>query len=306
MNDFIVEFKYHLIKGFVKSAALMPLPVLYLIGDMVCFILYRICRYRLRVVRKNLSMVFKHKSVRELRKIEHDFYHRLTDIFVESLKLAHISDKEIDRRVRVEGIGLVNEAVAKGKPVVLMLGHFGNWEWVTASARQMDRAAVICEIYHPLRDKAFDRLMLELRSRFNTVNIPMSKSVRRLLSICHEGGSFVCGFIADQRPFSYDLKHWTDFCGIDTAYVNGGEVIGRKVGAEFLYAEMMPVKRGYYTLKFSRLEPVMDGEENPYTRAFLKNLESSIMANPPCWLWSHNRWKSRHIKRESTKITCRQ
>lgn len=299
MKDFIVEFKYHLINGFAKLAARLPLSLLYLIGDVACFILYRICRYRLRVVRKNLSMVFKDKSVRELRKIERGFYHRLSDTFVEALKLAHVSDKEMEKRVRVEGIELVNEAVGQGKSVVVMLGHFGNWEWVTASAMHMDRNAVICEIYHPLRDKAFDRLMLELRSRFDTVNIEMDKSVRRLLTICRDGGSFVCGFIADQRPFSHELKHWTDFCGMDTAYVNGGEVIGRKVGAEFMYAEMMPVKRGYYTLRYSRLEPVMDGEENPYTRAFLKKLEASIMNNPPCWLWSHKRWINRHIKHES-------
>ena len=135
--------------------------------------------------------------------------------------------------------------------------------------------------------------MLDLRSRFGTENIPMAKTVRRLMEIRRDGENFVCGFIADQRPFTPTLKHWTDFLGIDTAYVNGGEVIGTKMDADFVYAEMMPVKRGHYVLTFSPIEPLGDGEENPYTRAYLARLEESIRRSPSSWLWSHNRWKRR-------------
>ncbi len=133
--------------------------------------------------------------------------------------------------------------------------------------------------------------MLELRCRFGTENILLNNTVRRLIEINREGRAFICGFISDQRPFTPELKHWTDFLGMDTAYVNGGEVIGTKLGAEFFYVEMCPEKRGHYVLTFSRLEPLDDGEENPYTRAYLHRLEDSIRRNPPYWLWSHNRWK---------------
>lgn len=285
------ELKYRLYKCLLGAVAWLPLGLLYLISDLACFILHKIVKYRVGVVRKNLKMAFPEKSDKELQEIENEFYRHLFDIFVEAAKLAHVSDKEIGRRVKIEGIELVNEALRQGKSVVLLLGHYGNWEWVTASAPLMDKRAVSCEIYHPLRNKAFDRLMLKLRSRFGTENIPMSTSVRRLLGIHRDGGQFVCGFIADQRPFTPELKYWTDFLGIDTAYVNGGEVIGTKVGAEFLYVEMMPLKRGYYKLVFNELSPVDDGGENPYTRAYLHKLEESIRRNPPYWLWSHNRWK---------------
>lgn len=291
-----VEFKYRLFKGLLGAAARMPMWALYGISDVACFVMHRVVKYRVDVVRGNLKMAFPEKSDKELMAIEREFYRHLFDIFVEAAKLGHISDKEINRRVQVENIELVNDAVSQDKSVVMMLGHYGNWEWVTASAQFMNRHAVICEIYHPLRNKAFDRVMLELRSRFNTENIPMLNSVRRLLGIHKDGGRFVCGFIADQRPFTPELKHWTDFLGIDTAYVNGGEVIGSKIGAEFIYGEMMPVKRGYYKLTFMKLEPMDDGLENPYTRAYLKKLEESIRRAPAYWLWSHNRWKRKRSR----------
>ena len=290
-NQKKINFNYKLLKFFVKSFALLPLGALYLFGDVIRFVMHRIVKYRVGVVRKNLRMVFPDKSDAELRRIENDFYRHFVDIFMESVKLAHISDAEVRRRVEVVGSELVNNALDNGRSVVLMLGHYGNWEWVTSSAMYFNPDAVSCEIYHPLGNKAFDRLMLDLRSRFGTVNIPMDSSIRTLLGMNRDGQSFVCGFISDQRPMTYALKHWTDFCGIDTAYVNGGEAIGVKINAEFIYVEMLPLKRGKYRMTLSKIEPLDDGEENPYSRAFLHKLEDSIRRNPSYWLWTHNRWK---------------
>lgn len=283
--------KYSLLTGFIKAAARLPLWVLYGLSDLAAFILHKVVKYRVNIVRGNIAQAFPEMSEKERREIENRFYRNLCDIFIETVKLAHISDKEITERVRVKNIDAVNNALRSGKSVVVMLGHFGNWEWITRSALDFLPEAIACEIYHPLRDKNFDRFMLELRSRFGTENIPMAKTYRRLLEINRNGKNFVCGFIADQRPFTPVLKHWTDFLGIDTAYVDGGEIIGTKLGAEFVYGEMMRVKRGYYELTFSELKPLKDNQENPLTRAYLKKLEDSIRRYPAGWLWSHNRWK---------------
>lgn len=298
-NNKSEELGYRLLRVLIKSLAVLPLGVLYLIGDVLRFILHRVIGYRTEVVRKNLHSVFPEKSDSEIRKIENDFYRQFVNVFVEAVKLAHISDDEVRRRVKVDGYELVNEALDNGRSVILMLGHYGNWEWVTSVAMYFRPEAVSCEIYHPLGNKAFDRLMLDLRSRFGTVNIPMDNTVRTLLGMHRDGQKFVCGFIADQRPLTYTLKHWTDFCGIDTAYVNGGEAIGTKINAEFIYVEMLPEKRGQYKMTLSKIEPLRDGEENPYTHAFLKRLEDSIRRNPPYWLWSHNRWKRKRPTPES-------
>lgn len=283
--------KYHLYRLLLKMVAVLPLRMLYLISDLAAIILHKIVKYRVKVVRKNLSMAFPEKSEEERRKIETDFYRHFCDIIVEAVKLSDMSDRQIDRRIKVEGAGYINDAVSQGRSVVLLLGHLGNWEWVTALARHIAPGAVVGEVYHKLNNKDFNRVMLDLRSRFGTENIPMANTVRRLLQIDRGGNRFVCGFISDQRPFSPELKHWTDFLGIDTAYVNGGEVIGQKLGAEMLYAECRPVKRGYYVIDISPLKPIDDGKENPYTRAFLGRLEQGIRRYPSYWLWSHNRWK---------------
>ncbi len=283
--------KYKFYRTLLNTFALLPLWMLYGISDIVCFILHKVIKYRVKVVRKNLAMAFPEKTEKERIKIERRFYRHLCDIFIETAKLAHISNKEIEKRVQIVGMEHIDHALDNGKSVVVMLGHFGNWEWVTSIALKIRPDAVSCEIYHPLRDKDFDRVMLELRSRFGSENIPMARTLRRLLEITRDGKKFVCGFISDQRPLTPVKKYWTDFMGKDTAYLNGGEVIGTKMGAEFVYLEMMPVKRGHYVMTISPLTPLHDGGENPYSRAYLNRLEDSIRRNPSAWLWSHNRWK---------------
>lgn len=283
--------KYHLYRFLLKSATIWPLWALYPLSDLVSFILHKVVKYRVPVVQKNLAMAFPDKSKAELKQIEDEFYGHLCDIFIETAKLSNMSEREINRRIKIEGVEHINSALAQGRSVVLLMGHFGNWEWVTALARRISPIAIMAEIYHILSDKDFNRLMIELRSRFGTENIPMQKTVRRLLEINKQGRQFVCGFISDQRPFTPELKYWTNFLGIDTAYVNGGEVIGKKLGTEFLYVECSPVRRGHYVINVSPLKPLEDSEENPYTRAYLARLEQSIRRNPSYWLWSHNRWK---------------
>ena len=278
------------VTGSLRLAGSLPAGALYAVSDFAAWIMRDVAGYRRRMVADNLRRAFPDASDEQRQEWERKFYSYLCDVFVETARLARISDAEMARRVEVRGAGVVNDALKSGKSVILYLGHYGNWEWVTYSARHFLPEAVMCEIYHPLSNKVMDHVMLTLRSRFGTENIPMSRAVRRLLEIDRSGGRFVCGFIADQRPFTPELKHWTDFMGIDTPYVNGGEVIGARTGAAYVYVEMLPVARGRYLLEFRPLHPVADAE-NPYTCAYLRELERTIRRNPPYWLWSHNRWK---------------
>lgn len=262
-----------------------------MLSDFSAFILHNIVGYRKNLIQTNLRNAFPEKEDKEILKIEREFYRHLCDVFIEAAKLAHISDKEIDRRIGIYGIEEINNSLKSGKSVILLLGHYGNWEWVTSAARRFIPGIISCEIYHPLSNSVFDKVMLDLRSRFGTENIPMKQTYRRLLEINKSGKEFVCGFIADQRPFTSPLKHWTRFLNQDTPYVNGGEVIGNKLGTDFFYVEMMPQKRGHYNMYFKKIKPSEDSIENPITIEFMRMLENTIRKNPSHWLWSHNRWK---------------
>lgn len=285
------ETKYNLILNTLKAAAHLPLPILYLLSDLAYAIVYHLVRYRRDTVRNNLELVFGHDDRQRTRRIEKRFYRHLCDCIVETVKLLHISDMEVDRRVKVTNGEFIDDIIRSGRPVVLFLGHYGNWEWVQAIIRHFREPLVGGQIYAPLADKVMDRIMLTVRSRFGLECIPQNKAVRRLISIVNEGQLFVIGFISDQRPAGNTLQHWTEFLGQETPYIIGGETIGRHVNAEFVYLDMEKTGRGHYRITFCPMNPdPEDTGEYPYSREFLKMLEKTIRRAPEYWLWSHKRW----------------
>ena len=108
--------------------ALLPLGILYGVSDFAAWLLYSVIGYRREMVASNMAKAFPEVSEEERRRWERRFYRYLCDVFVETAKLACVTDGEMGRRVKIEGVERVNDAIAVGRPVVLMLGHYGTWE----------------------------------------------------------------------------------------------------------------------------------------------------------------------------------
>lgn len=290
------SLKYYLLYGILKPVSHLPLRMLYPLSNFASWVLRDVVGYRKKVVVDNLRHSFPEASENDIKNWTKEFYLHLCDTFIESIKLLGITNEEIDRRVKVFNAEIVDQAIEEGHSVVLFLGHYGNWEWVPAITRHFSNEASMAQIYHPLRNKAFDRLMLKIRSRFGSESIPMANTYRRLVELQRNGKGFVAGFISDQRPAGHHTGNWTDFLGIETDYISGGEVIGDRLKCRYIYLDVEPTERGRYNLTFKNIESIKDGKDFPYTRMFLRLLEGTIRRNPPYWLWSHKRFSHTFMK----------
>lgn len=276
--------------SFLKGMARLPLPMLYILADFISLILQYVARYRKKVVVRNLRSAFPDKSDKELRNIKRDFYHFLGDQIVETLKLLHISDKELKRRVKITNYDAVNNTLREGRNAVLLMGHYCNWEWVQEITRDFIPDTFMTSIYHPLHNKTWDEFFIKIRSRWNAHIVPMKKAPRILLS---KGNMpWVCGFIADARTYDRHENNWVNFLNHKTWFIYGPEEIGQKVNADFFYLEMVKKKRGYYDINFHSLHPQDLTISYPHTRLFWQEFEKTINRAPAYWLWSHRRWKS--------------
>ncbi|MDE6079400.1 MAG: lysophospholipid acyltransferase family protein [Duncaniella sp.] len=284
------KLKYLLYRGIFTPLSWLPTPMLYGLGDGIRLLLDKGLGYRRKVIRENLRNSFPDISDEELRRIERDFYGQLADNVVETVKLLNMSDEEIDRRVTVDGGELVDKYASEGRPVVIYLGHYGNWEWVPAIVRHFSVPEINAQVYKPMHDKAFDRLMLKIRSRFRQTSVGQKEVFRKMLGWARDKKPFVIGFIADHRANSDVAHHHTEFLGQTTTFNPGGEEIGRRVNAAYLYLDIEKPERGHYHLTFKEIEPDPDSPDYPYTRRYLEMLEETIRRRPGLWLWSHRRW----------------
>lgn len=285
---------FTLVNFVLKILALLPYSILYLFSSMIYPILYYVIRYRREAVHSNLINSFPDKSEKEIIEIEKNFYRHFCDYVMETLKLLHISDDEIRRRMRFTNSELIEELREDGRPFFIYLGHQCNWEYIISITLWISPSITAYQIYHPLSNKIMDKLIYRLRSRFNSIGLPQKQAVRSILTLVREGKQPLVGLIADQRPPKYPEPEWMTFMNQETPIITGGEAMGRKVNAHFIYGSVKCVRRGYYEITFHQIEPI-EGEEFSYSKQYMRMLEKDIIAQPHMWLWSHKRWS---IKKE--------
>ena len=136
--------------------------MLYILSDGLFYPLYYIVRYRRKVVRKNLTESFPEKSLSKIKQIEKKFYHYFIDMTLESCKLASISPKKIKQRMLFTNTEAVNSMLRQGKSVSIYIGHYGNWEWVSSMHLWLEKSATGIQIYHKLRNKSMEQLMMHI------------------------------------------------------------------------------------------------------------------------------------------------
>ena len=158
--------------GSCKVIGLLPDCILYhTLGPLIYFVLYKVVRYRRSVVRTNLSNSFPEKTTDELRHIERRFYHHLAEVFVDTIKLATISRKEILDRMVYRDVDKMEEAM-QGKSWISAMSHYGSWELTTNYICHTDHR--ILAVYRPLHSPAFDLFYQKVRARFGTRPVPMN------------------------------------------------------------------------------------------------------------------------------------
>ncbi len=287
------KIQYYTVYGWMYLHALLPLSALYVFSDVLYFLVYKVIGYRLKVVRRNLKASFPEKDDAGLKKIEKDFYHHFCDYFVETIKLLHISDAEMQKRMVFENVELTKTLMKTNGSVLTFLGHYCNWEWVPSlNLHFKDGNQHLGQIYKPLKNRAMDELFLKIRSRFGSFGIPRYETLRAIVRMRKEGKQVMIGFMADQLPSVLNIHYWTNFLNQETAVFTGVERIAKQTGFGVVYLDIEKVKRGYYkaTLKLISDNP-KDEPEFAITEKYAKAMEASIKRAPAYWLWTHKRWK---------------
>jgi Kdo2-lipid IVA lauroyltransferase/acyltransferase len=292
------KFAYYIWHPLIWLISWLPLPVLYGISDFLYLPVSQI-GYRRKVILENLRKAFPDKDEIWRKKVLHRFYRHFCDLFVETIKLQHISDKQIFRRITFSNTKFIDKATSEGKDVVAILGHYGNWEWVPAI--NMHIMANGYSVYRPLKNKWFDRYMITLRSRFGSKNVTMKKTLRLVAGLKKQNSRFVLGLIADQSPARGEIQHWTNFLSQITPILMGPEKMAKMINGEVVFFKVSKPKRGHYHIDIIPWKGnIQNSQEHEITDWHLRVLEQTIKERPELWLWSHKRWKYQSMYKNSS------
>lgn len=270
----------------------LPLFVLYFFSDVLFVLVYYGIGYRKKTVMDNLKLVFPDKDEAQLKHIRKKFFRHFCDIVVETIKIFTISEKEIRKRFKITNPGILNSYYENNKSVLLMAGHYGNWEWAGILNKQIPHKGFA--VYKPIRNQQLDALVRKTRGRFGGDIISNKEIVVKLFRSFKKGEKSLTYILSDQTPKLDSFKYRDTFLGVDVPMFTGTEELAKRLDFSVLYFKVTKEKRGYYQ---ATLVPLADDPKAfpdfRITRLFFDALEAQIKEQPEFYLWSHKRWKHR-------------
>jgi KDO2-lipid IV(A) lauroyltransferase len=272
----------------------LPLRVLYALSDFLFLVTYHLVRYRRRLVRKNLRKSFPEKSDRELKDIERAFYKNLCDYGVETLKLLTISKAELSARMQFNHGNFLNQFTEQNQPIIFLASHQFNWEWMLVSA-SLNFPMPIDFVYQPVNSKFFDNITLQSRTRFGAYAIQRDEVARELVK--RKNILRGTAIVADQYPgYKKDKKFRATFLNQETVFFLGTNNVAVLSQYPVVYYSVRKIRRGYYeALPHLVAMPPYDKSGTAVIENYVKLTEKAILNDPSSWLWSHDRWKTRHL-----------
>ncbi len=275
---------------FFRLFSRLPLGILYLFSDFLYLIARYVAQYRKKVIDENLLHAFPEKTARERKAIRNRFYRNFTDSIAETIKSISISKKELAQRFTITNQDFLDEEVKNGTSVLLLAGHFFNWEL------GLQQAAVLSEVpsegvYLKINSPFFNELMYQARTRFgNTITEKNEfRETVKTLATDHR----VVQLAADQRPNRRTTRYQRSFLNRPAYFYEGAEHIAKNKNLPVYFGEISKLGRGRYQATYELLAkgPYDAHLEHSITDVFCARLEANIHLQPDLYLWSHKRWR---------------
>ena len=245
--------------------------------------------YRKKVVLMNLTRSFPHDTPAQIKEKARAFYWHLSTVFIEAVKNLSFSADALKTRIAYTNPSLIHELHAKGKNILLVGGHYGNWEWLITSLG-IHFPSNVFGIGMPLYASFWQQKLTERRERFG-LKVIHSKNYREHI-LKETNQPFILLMLADQSPGDSSKSYWMQFLNQPTAIPFGTEALANETDAAVVFLNLSITSPGFYSLTFELLsETPKTLSFGELTEAYTKRLETAIYSNPSLWMWSHKRWK---------------
>ena len=273
----------------VYAISLLPLWVLYIFSDLFYFLLISIIPYRKAVIIKNLKSSFPNSNNKELNKLKKEVYRHFSDLLIEGIKNLSISKDELKKRFVVSNPELMDSLYKQNKSVLLVSGHYNNWEWMISSQAFLFSHQAM-GIGMPLSNGFWDKKINNKRARFG-MDIAHAKNYKEKIKT-YKDKPLAILTLSDQSPGNSLKSFWTTFLNQPTALLFGIEMIAQEYQYEIVFYKTRKIKRGHYQIELVHMnQSTKNLKWGDITKWHTKQLENLILENPAYWLWTHKRWK---------------
>lgn len=270
--------------------AYLPPPAGRWVGARLGDLAWGLLRGRRRIVMENLERAFgAERPAADLARIGRDSFRHLGLNVVEACEFFFRPPERLLSRVEVRGLEHLAAASARGRGVLALTGHLGNWELLAASAVLMP--VPLSAVVRPLDDPLLDEILERLRARGRFQTIVKHRALVDIRDALRQGR--MVGVLLDQNA-SRREGVFAPFFGVPASTSKGFALIALRAGAPVVSCFIRRVAGGRHVVEFGpELPPPPGGDPVAFTHAFNEAIERAIRRAPEQWFWVHRRWKTR-------------
>lgn len=286
-----------MLRGIQAVVSALPLRFVLWCGRRLGEVAFWVCYPRTRVALEQIGWAFGELAPSARRRAIRDMYRQFGQGMMEFLRLPDLARSgNLDRLISVEGEERVRAAYARGKGVLILTAHYGNFELLATFFAM--RGYQVNLVTRRLRNGVLDRFWADQRRRLKIRAIFKEHSLKEVISRLRRNEAM--GYVLDQN-MGPDQGVFVDFFGRPACTMTAVAVLAKRFGSP-----VVPVfitrDRDDPTRHRIVFEASMEGglPEDPgadeivsLTQRYTAAIERRVRERPDHWIWIHRRWKTR-------------
>ncbi|MDO8720812.1 MAG: lysophospholipid acyltransferase family protein [Syntrophales bacterium] len=249
-------------------------------------------RHRL-IALHNLKLAFPEKNMGEIITIAKGVYRNIAIVGAEFFDIPSLSKDNIADIMDTEGLDNCREALKRGRGVLLISAHFGNWE-LSAAALSLLLAPIVI-LYRRLDNVFLEDLVFLVRASTGNKPLDKEKAMRQMLRSLQN--NMIGGILIDQNMAQREGV-FVDFFSRPACTTDAVAQLALRSHAAVIPSFSVRMPDGRYRIILGReMEIVETGDWDSdmvvNTQNFTRVVEEMVRKHPDHWLWVHNRWKTK-------------
>ena len=276
-----------LVFGIMRLISMLPLRWMQAIGSGIGVLLYRLVASRRRAARTNITQAYPEYSEAQVRALNIASFKSL-GISVFEIAQAWWANRDYLRSIcDIDGKQHLDEALSRGKGVILLTGHFTTLE---IGAMLIGLFTTLNGVYKKAHNPMFNAFMAHYRSTYGDELIE-NKNVRALIRGLRKGRA--TWFAPDQDFAEQDIV-FTPFLGGVASTLTATARMAEMTGAAVVpfYPHRLDNGEGYRLVILPALEDFPSDDIERDSARVNQAIEAMVYANPEQYGWMHKRFKT--------------
>ena len=274
--------------GLLRLSAFLPYSIMLSLSHGLGALVYKVLPKRRAIAETNIHLCMPQLDNAQVSQLARASVDSAAMSFFETALAWWGSDRRLKKMVRFEGTENMDEAMALGKGVIMLGGHYTTLE---ISGRLL---TYYMKDFHPVymaaKNKLYNTVMVNSRERSISTLLENS-DMRRIIATLKAGNAI---WYAPDQDFGRNGSVFAPFMGVQTATIVATSRLARLSGAVVVPFYSQRMGNGQYVIRFGKMfEDFPSGDDVNDATKINRAIEEQIHKSPEQYLWIHRRFKTR-------------